>query len=174
MEIHMTLRPQPPATLADDLREALGELDSSLGEASACLSYIEEDLLDSVRASRLARRRQSSVISDVAPVLQLFVWFLDEGLQQVEGLTEALAVLLEPPHTGRNYGRRYGVYVRTPLDWTRCGTPANYWAHRRRGQDACRACKKAVARYNADRRWRRKSLARSTVTITELGESPCP
>src|SRR5215472_13017665 len=110
----MALQPQP-ITLAEDLRGVLSVLDSDLGEASGCLSYIG-DLLDSTQASRLARRRQSSVLTDVAPVLELFVWFLDEGLDQVDELTDALGTLLEPPHTGR-YGRRWGVYARTPLDW---------------------------------------------------------
>lgn len=152
----MTVQFQPP-TLADDLREVLDELSNSLDEASASVDYIEQDLLDSTRASRLARRRESSVLTDVAPVLRLFGWFLDEGLTQVDELTNALGPLLEPPHTGR-YGRRHGIYARTPLDWTKCGTPANYQCHRRRGQDACQACKKAVARYNADRKALRMGL----------------
>jgi hypothetical protein len=165
----MSLQFQPP-TLADDLRESLAELSDHLETADCYLGDIR-DAVDSPRASRLAHRRRSPVIADTAPVLELFDWFLSEGLGQVDELTDALGTLLEPPHTGRNYGRKYGVYVRAPLDWTRCGTPANYWAHRRRGQDACRACKKAVARYNAHRRWCRKSLARNTITTTTLGES---
>jgi len=86
-------------------------------------------------------------------------------------LTGALAILLELPRNSRTrYGVKTGILVKTPLDWTKCGTPANYQAHRRRGQDACQACRKAVARYNADRRQLRKSVVH---TITQLGESQC-
>jgi hypothetical protein len=155
-----------PRTLAGDLREALDELEDGLINASTSEGYVW-DLLDSTRASRIARRRGIDGSLNPEP-LDTLRWLLDEGADQIEQLTRVLGPLLEPPHTGRNYGRKYGVYVRTPLDWTRCGTPANYWCHRRRGQEACRACKKAVARYEAGRR--RKSLVHSTIRI---GEASC-
>jgi len=140
-----------PATLADDLHRWLAEIFDRL-ETAACYLGDVRDAVDGARASRLARRRRSSVITDVAPVLELFDWFLSEGLGQVDELTYALDTLLEPPHSARTrYGRKTGVFATAPYDWSRCGTPAAYQAHRRRGQD-CRACRKAVARYNADRK----------------------
>jgi hypothetical protein len=151
-----------PPTVSDDLREVLRTFEYGLLAACDAVSEVG-DLLDSPRATRLARRRGSTVITDVGPMLQLLAWFVSEGREQAEQLTGVLGPLLEPPHTGRNYGHKHGVYVRTPLDWTRCGAPANYWCHRRRGQEACRACKKAVARYEADRR--RKSLVHNTIRI---------
>lgn len=42
-----------------------------------------------------------------------------------------------------------------PIDWAKCGTSGNYKAHRRRGEEACDACKRANARDTADRRKRR-------------------
>jgi hypothetical protein len=158
-----------PATLAGDLRELLAELSDHLETADCYLGDIR-DAIDSPRASRLAYRRQSSVVTDVAPVLELFGWFLSEGLEQVDELTSALGTLLEAPHTGRNYGRRHGVYVQTPTDWTCCGTPAGYHGHWRRGQDACRACKKAHSRYNSEHRSSRKPLVFNAI---QLGEARC-
>jgi hypothetical protein len=49
------------------------------------------------------------------------------------------------------YGARHGRLITAPLDWAACGTAANYAAHRRRGQDACTACKAAHARDRAAR-----------------------
>jgi hypothetical protein len=169
----MSLQPQP-ATIADDLREALVELDDNVDRTAASVGYVF-DLLDDPRATRLAARRIGRHNPDRGAGLDLeplhtLRWVLDEGADQSKVLPEVLGLLLEPLHLGR-YGRKYGIYVRTPLDWAKCGTPANYGAHRRRGQDACRACKKAVARYEADRRRHRKELAHNTIRI---GESSCP
>jgi hypothetical protein len=152
--------------MSDDLRETLDAFGCGLLAADAAVSEVG-NLLDSPHASRLARRRGSTVLTDVPPVLQLLAWFVSEGGEQLVQLTEVLGPLLEPPHTGHNYGRKYGVYVRTPLDWTRCGTPANYHAHWRRGQEACRACRKAHARYNAEHRSCPEPLVHNTIQIEE-------
>ncbi len=169
----MSLQPQP-ATVADDLHEALEELDDNLDRTSASVEYIF-DLLDDPRATRLVACRIRRRNLDRGAGLDLeslytLRWLLDEGMDQGKGLPEMLGLLLEPPHSGRNYGRKHGVYATTPLDWARCGTPANYHAHRRRGQDACRACKKAHSRYNAEHRSCRKPLARN---ITQIGSEQC-
>ena len=41
------------------------------------------------------------------------------------------------------------------LDWARCGTQANYSAHRARCETPCDACKKAYNQAKVDRRRRR-------------------
>jgi hypothetical protein len=152
----MTTQPQTP-TLAEDLRGLLAELSDHLEMATCYLG----DVHDTVVSTRAFR-------------LELFDWFLSEGLGQVDELTDALGTLLEPPHSGRTrYGRKHGVYIQVPLDWAKCGTPANCRAHQRRGEAPCGPCRKAAARSQADRRQRRKSLAHSTITITQLGESKC-
>jgi hypothetical protein len=53
------------------------------------------------------------------------------------------------------YGNKHGKIVTAPLDWAACGSPANYRAHLRRGEPACRACKKAEARDRRDRPYSR-------------------
>jgi hypothetical protein len=163
-----------PRTLADDLREALAEFDDNLDGTSASVGYIF-DLLDDPRATRLAACRIGRCNLDRGAYLDwlhTLRWLLDEGVEQAEALPGALAMLLEPPRSNRTrYGRKTGIFVNAPLDWTRCGTPANYRAHLRRGQDACQACRKAIARYNAVHPGRRKSVPH---TIIQLGESSCP
>jgi hypothetical protein len=48
------------------------------------------------------------------------------------------------------YGAKHGRFARSPLDWAKCGTDANYRAHHRRGEKACAACSAAHARKRAD------------------------
>lgn len=44
------------------------------------------------------------------------------------------------------YGIKHNRFPEPPLDWAKCGTPANYRAHLRRGQDPCAECKRANGR----------------------------
>ena len=141
-------------TLPDELRESLDEITSDLDLASWYLGDMQ-DVLDSGRANRLLRRRGIKLDRgeglDLEP-LDTLQWLLDESTKQAEMLTASLAVLLEPVRDSRTrYGLRTGILATAPYDWGRCGTPAAYQAHRRRGQD-CQVCRKAVARYEADRR----------------------
>jgi hypothetical protein len=150
-ELITRLAGPPQTTLADDLRESLTEISGNLELAAWYLGEIRETVA-STRAARLARRRRSSAIADVAPVLGLFGWFLDEGLGQVDELTNALGTLLEPPHSGGvRYGRLTGIFPYTPSDPSRCGTWAGYQQHRRRGED-CPVCREAARIYSAGRR----------------------
>ncbi len=50
------------------------------------------------------------------------------------------------------YGHSTGRYVTLPLDWARCGTPAQAACHRRRGEKPCPACLDAESRYRNDRK----------------------
>lgn len=150
------------ATVADQLSQALELIDGDLILAACWLNDVETLLVDP-RAIRLANRRIGRRNLDRGAGLDLEAldtlrWLLEEGTEQVAALTGALGVLLEPVRdSNTRYGRKTGILVRTPLDWGRCGTPANYQAHRRRGQD-CEICRKAVARYEADRRRRSSTV----------------
>jgi hypothetical protein len=146
-------------TLPDELTEALDNVTGELEMAALWLGDIEE-LIGSRQAIRLMRRRWRRCYrgDEFDPSLDLLRWVLDECTEQAETLTGALAVLLDPVRGSRTrYGKRTGVYAHTPYDWGKCGTPAGYQAHRRRGQD-CEACRKAAARYEADRRRRSSSI----------------
>lgn len=143
-------------TLPDELRESLDEITGDLDMASWYLGDMQ-DVLDSGRANRLLRRRSIKLDCgeglDLEPLYTL-QWLLEESAEQVEALTGALGVLLEPVRDSRTrYGVRTGILATAPYDWGKCGTPAAYQAHRRRGQD-CQVCRKAAARYEADRRRR--------------------
>jgi hypothetical protein len=153
----LELKLLPTPTVADNLRVGLAEINYSLECARGNVGYIS-DVIRSDRARRLARRRGVAIIADTAVVLDMLdilEWVLGEALGQRYELTGALGALLEPVRTSKTrYGRRTGVFAHAPYDWGKCGTPAGYQAHRRRGQD-CALCRKAATRYEADRRWRR-------------------
>ena len=53
------------------------------------------------------------------------------------------------------YGRKHGRYLTTELDWAKCGTPSQYRAHYRRGEQPCRACRDAFYADRAHKRARR-------------------
>ena len=163
----MTIHQNTVATVADDLNELLTETGQHLDEATDNVGYLTR-VIRSKRARRLARRRNAAIVADAAaPMLETFDWVLAEALGQLDEVTAALGVLLEPPRSRRTrYGRKHGIYATAPYDWTKCGTPAAYQAHRRRGQD-CQVCRKAVARYEADRR-RRTSTVGGPVQIRDV------
>lgn len=48
------------------------------------------------------------------------------------------------------YGAKHNRFITTELDFAKCGTPANYRAHLRRGEKACQACLRAEARRTQD------------------------
>jgi hypothetical protein len=48
------------------------------------------------------------------------------------------------------YGVKHDRFIRTEIDFAKCGTPGNYQAHRRRGEKACQACLRAEARRSRD------------------------
>ena len=150
----------PVGTVAGDLNEALTEANECLEIALSDVGYLA-DVIRSKRARRLARRRNAAIVLPAsAPVLDTFDWVLREALDQLDELTGSLTSLLEPPRSSETrYGRKHGIYARTPLDPTKCGTVGGYHAHFRRGQDACRPCKKAIARYNAEQRRGRVPIA---------------
>lgn len=52
--------------------------------------------------------------------------------------------------------------VRSTFDFAKCGTPANYRAHLRRGEKPCRSCRQAESRRQRDRRsgGKRKEMRR--------------
>lgn len=52
------------------------------------------------------------------------------------------------------YGKKYGRFIETPLDWAACGTEKNHRAHYRRGEQPCEACRRAANEARARRRRR--------------------
>jgi hypothetical protein len=163
----------PVPTVAADLNESLTETNECLELALGNVGYLT-DVIRSKRARRLARRRNAAIAADTAPVLDTFDWVLGEALDQLYELTGVLGPLLEPPRSSRTrYGRRTGIFITKALDPTRCGTPAGYRAHLRRGQDACQPCRKAIVRYNADHRSDRAHGVPCTVhIIDQIGGTP--
>jgi hypothetical protein len=140
---------------SSELQEAFDELYTGLEGANLAL-VLAEELLESPRVTRLANRRKlNAVIPGVQPQLRLFDWLLSEALDQWELVTGELLELLEAPRSGQTrYGLKTGIFPRTPVDWAKCGTAANYHQHRRRGQD-CPRCRKAAVHANAERRARK-------------------
>ena len=65
-----------------------------------------------------------------------------------------------------------------PLDWAKCGTPANYQAHLRRGEKPCEACRKAQNRDRVDRaatqelRRKQEEYRRYRVRTVRKGDVP--
>jgi hypothetical protein len=143
-------------TVPGQLADELADLKLALRLAACYLGDVET-LLDDPRATRLAacrigRRNLDQGARLDLESLDILQWLLEEGTEQVEALTGALGVLTEPVRDSRtHYGVETGILANAPYDWGRCGTPAAYQAHRRRGQD-CQACRKAAARYEAERR----------------------
>lgn len=68
------------------------------------------------------------------------------------------------------YGHKHGRYIRTELDFAKCGTASNYKAHLRRGQKPCRSCRQAENRRNQDRRPPRVQAAWSPSCQRQFGE----
>jgi hypothetical protein len=142
-----------PFTVADDLRETLEFVAGDLDLVDCWLSGVET-ILDSARATRLMRRRGFRDGFDLQALDTLHL-LLDEAVEQAEELTQVLTPLLEPVRgPGTRYGKRHGVFPRTPINTSKCGSTAGYQQHRRRGQNACPACKWA-ARVDGRRRRQR-------------------
>lgn len=55
-------------------------------------------------------------------------------------------------------------YNWSPIDWAKCGTEANYIAHRRLGETPCDACRKAATAAKLARRNRYRTAQAAIVT----------
>ena len=142
------------------LLRSLSKTIDGLDRLSVSLAEIEDGIelaLCDIQTRNLAARRGFDSGS-ILESLSALNWSRDDSLDQIGHLLEELKPLLEPARNAQTtrYGRRHGVYVRTPLDENRCGTRANYQAHLRRGQDACDKCRAAMWAYGVRQRWQRR------------------
>jgi hypothetical protein len=149
----------------DNLRQAFGELDTTIWSASAYITNAL-DPLGSAALRRLAdRRRLNALIPEAVEQFGLVRWALDQAAETVEKISVDLLDVLEPPRSNRTrYGRKTGIHPHTPIDWGKCGTPAQARQHQRRGQ-CCPRCNRAV-------RDRRKALthAKFDAFVADIGK----
>lgn len=88
---------------------------------------------------------------------------MSRGRNRREDITEEQRARLKKPGC-LVYGETTGIYVdndKHPLDWAKCGSDSNYAAHRRRGQEPCDPCRKAMRLASTVRRDRARARKES-------------